>query len=73
MTATTQMLLPVLWATAADCNNPATETALDAALAALRTGTSVAIVTAEMRIFRAMPAQTLAILGGVAAILWLLG
>ena len=60
-------------ATAADHGDPLTKTALDAALIALRTEISAAIATAETRIYRAMLVQTLAVLGGVVAILRLLG
>ena len=60
-------------ATAADHGDPVTKTVLDAALIAVRTEITAAIATAEARIDRAMLVQTLAIVGGVVAILRLLG
>ena len=59
-------------AKAADHDHPSTKTALDAALTTRRTGISAAVVTAEVRMCRAMLVHTLAVLGGLAAILRLL-
>ena len=60
-------------AAVADHGDPVTKPALDAALVPLRSEIAAAIAASEARIYRAMLVQTLAIVGGVAAILRLLG
>ena len=60
-------------ASAADHGDPVTKPELDVALAPLRSEIAAAIAAPEARIYRAMLVQTLAIVGGVVAILRLLG
>ena len=60
-------------ATAADHGDPVTRSALDATLAPLPSEITAATAAAEARIYRAMLLQTFAIVGGIVAILRLLG
>ena len=60
-------------ATAADHGDPVTKPVLDAVLVPLRSEIAAAIAASEARIYRAMLVQTLAIVGGMVALLRLLG